>query len=121
MDFGDFDGQSFDTLKPHWDKLELFWQDPASNTIPNAESVHECYQRVSTAWNKIVGSLDKDTLIICHGGTIRLILASILKLDYTNATWYSALNIANQSLTHIRVYESYKNTPHIQMIGKPLF
>ncbi|OIQ26278.1 histidine phosphatase family protein [uncultured Vibrio sp.] len=120
MDFGDFDGQSFDSLRPHWSLLDSFWQDPSTNTLPNAESLEACYQRVTKAWSRTVNDLNNDTIIVCHGGTIRLILAYILKLDYTNAAWYSALNIANQSLTHITIFEDYKESPHIQTIGKPL-
>ncbi|PMJ89845.1 histidine phosphatase family protein [Vibrio sp. 10N.261.55.A7] len=120
MDFGDYDGQSFDALRPYWPNLDSFWKDPANKPLPNAESLHDCYQRVTDAWENMVANLNKDTLIVCHGGTIRLILAYILKTDYTNSTWYSALNIGNQSLTHIKIHEEYKNNPHVQMIGKPL-
>ncbi|MEZ9232767.1 histidine phosphatase family protein [Vibrio amylolyticus] len=120
MDFGDYDGQSFDALRPHWPNLDSFWKDPANKPLPNAESLHDCYQRVTSTWENMVANLNKDTLIVCHGGTIRLILAYILKTDYTNSTWYSALNIGNQSLTHIKIYEDYKHDPHVQMIGKPL-
>ncbi|MCK6264931.1 histidine phosphatase family protein [Vibrio sp. ZSDE26] len=120
LDFGDFDGRTFDELQPHWEQLESFWRDPASHTLPNAESLQACYSRVSEGWSNLIEQSTHDTLVICHGGTIRLILAKLLGIDWKNPNWYSTLNIANQSVTQIKILKQYQNKPHIQMIGKPL-
>ncbi|MGF1720997.1 histidine phosphatase family protein [Vibrio kyushuensis] len=121
MNFGDFDGKTFDELQPQWNVLDSFWKDPANHSLPNAESLQGCYSRVSGAWDEVVSELNQDTLIICHGGTIRLILAHVLNVDWSNPSWYSTLNIANQSITHIKILKSHQSAPHVQVIGKPLF
>lgn len=42
MDFGDFDGVSFDSMAPQqWQKLEPFWSAPATCVLPNAESLED--------------------------------------------------------------------------------
>lgn len=118
--FGDLDGVAFEEIKFSWPLLDAFWQDPQHNPLPNSESLNNFYQRISTSWDQFVQTADKDTLIVCHGGTIRMILAHILKLDWGNAALYSTLSIAHQSLTHIQITKTDQNYFRVCMIGKPL-
>ncbi|WGV99073.1 histidine phosphatase family protein [Vibrio sp. YMD68] len=121
FDFGDYDGKTFDELQPMWPQLSTFWSDPAHHTLPNAEQLQDFYERVSQGWLDLTTKIQDDTLVVCHGGTIRLILAHILNVDWSNPAWYSSLHIGNQSITHIKVTLSEPRLAHIQMIGNPLF
>ena len=103
LDFGHYDGVSYDSLGDEWPKLEAFWQAPAQNTLPGAEPLDLGFARVANAWQHIVHSMEQDTLIIAHGGTIRFILADVLGVDWRNSRWYSTLSIGNQSVTHIQI------------------
>lgn len=104
LDFGLFDGCSFDELAPHWSTLEAFWQSPAVNPLPQAEPLEECYQRVCAGWQRWFPVLPDNSLIIAHGGTIRLLLAHILKVDWRNPAWYASLSIGNQTLTRLDIF-----------------
>lgn len=104
MDFGVFDGRSFDDLAPHWPELEAFWHSPADNPLPQAEPLEACYQRVCAGWQRWLPALQDNTLIIAHGGTIRLLLAHILKVDWRNPAWYASLSIGNQTLTRLDIF-----------------
>ena len=84
MDFGDYDGCSFDDLYDKWSILESFWQDPANHKLPNAEKLVDFHDRVVQAWEQRLPQITSDTLIICHGGTIRLVLAHLLEVDWRN-------------------------------------
>lgn len=118
--FGDLDGVPFEGAQRDWPKFEDFWRAPANNVLPNAEPLEHFYHRISQAWESFIQTLDQDTLIVCHGGTIRMILAHVLQLDYANPSLYSTLHIDHQTLTHIQLTQADKNYLRVRMIGKPL-
>jgi alpha-ribazole phosphatase len=120
VSFGDFDGVPFSKLKNEWQTLERFWANPAQNTLPNAESLEIFHSRVTRQWQQYVDSVEEDTLIVCHGGTIRMILADVLALDWQNPALYSALSINNQSLTHIQVTKAEQHYFRVNSIGSAL-
>ncbi|WP_337237143.1 histidine phosphatase family protein, partial [Salmonella enterica] len=66
LNFGELDGQSFADLETQWSILDAFWQDPAKNTLPQAEPLAMAWQRVSQAWQQWLPKLESDTLILCH-------------------------------------------------------
>ncbi len=120
VSFGDFDGIAFSELSGQWQTLERFWSNPAKNTLPNAESLEIFYNRVAHQWQQYVDSVEEDTLIVCHGGTIRMILANVLDLDWQNPALYSALSINNQSVTHIQVTKAEQHYFRVNSIGSAL-
>ncbi|GAB2661317.1 histidine phosphatase family protein [Vibrio panuliri] len=120
ISFGLFDGIPFTELKEQWSVLDAFWQQPAEHPLPQAETLEDFYTRVSQQWSKLVACAQSDTLIICHGGTIRMILAYVLGLDWANARLFSVMQIGNQSLTHIKVTISDSIYPQVCSIGTPL-
>jgi alpha-ribazole phosphatase len=104
MNFGNYDGREFSTLNDvDWALLEKFWQAPSSVNLPNGEELGQFYRRCVSAWQTTIEQLEDDTLVIAHGGTIRMILAYILEVDWANPRWITHLSIENQSLTHIQV------------------
>ncbi len=120
MDFGDLDGQAFDSIPEHWPQLESFWQNPAQHNLPNAERLDEFYTRISTYWTQFVEDVADDTLIICHGGTIRMILASLLPLDWQNSALYSVLQINHQSISHIQLIKAETTYKRVCSISAPI-
>jgi alpha-ribazole phosphatase len=118
MNFGDYDGRSFDAIpRGEWPTLEQFWQNPQMYPLPNAEMMDEFNQRVTKAWQEIVERVDGDTLIVTHGGVIRVILASLLGLELSNSKLFTVLQIANRSCTHIQVSAGLSPYCCIKSIG----
>ncbi|GHE91637.1 histidine phosphatase family protein [Thalassotalea profundi] len=117
MNFGVFDGIPFDDIykdTTKWQLLEHFWQSPSKNTLPQAESLTKFYQRIATQWRRIFeaikqqkhsNSLDTEThtLIVCHGGVIRMILACLLKDNINESGWYQSYKVPYGSLTHLTI------------------
>ncbi|MFM2589793.1 histidine phosphatase family protein [Vibrio sp. TBV020] len=118
--FGDLDGVPFENAHSEWPKFEAFWDDPVANPLPNAEPLEQFYNRISMAWQSFTQAVEQDTLIVCHGGTIRMILAQVLQLDFANPMLYSTLHIAHQSISHIQLTKADKNYTRVCMIGKPI-
>jgi len=125
MNFGQYDGIAFDDLyqdKVVWPQLERFWQNPVQHPLPQAELLTGFSYRVNRAWQSIIeqvniSDVNENILVICHGGVIRMILASLLDVDFRNPLWYTQLAIANGSVTSIEINQ--KNT-RIKGIAKPL-
>ncbi len=103
----------------NWQLLEKFWQSPATQTLPEAESLATFQQRVVGCWQQMIRDIaltqqnsieakvndkcHRRVLLVCHGGVIRIILANLLKLDWENPSWYQGLKIENASITKIIV------------------
>ncbi|MGF1776345.1 histidine phosphatase family protein [Vibrio nomapromontoriensis] len=120
MYFGDLDGVPFDTMSTQeWQMLEPFWTVPAQIRLPNAESLSDFHTRVVGYWESLA-TQKQDTLVVTHGGVIRMILAHLLDLDWTNAKWYSTLSIQNGSLTHIQINPKFPEHVLIKAIGMPI-
>ncbi|EGA70473.1 hypothetical protein VISI1226_00370 [Vibrio sinaloensis DSM 21326] len=120
MNFGDIDGVPFDTIHSQWPLLERFWQAPAETQLPNAETLQEFNTRITTGWQQFVTDVEQDTLIICHGGTIRMILASLLPFDWRSSELYSVLQIRHQSYSHIQIIKADAIYPRVCAIGAEL-
>jgi alpha-ribazole phosphatase len=119
-DFGAWDGIPFAQLTQQWPQLDAFWQAPAINHLPGAESLADFHQRVISCWQQQILTLAKGhTLVVCHGGVIRQIIAHLLNLDWQSAQLYQQLAIGNGSLTRITLGDHANATPIIQFIGLP--
>lgn len=121
MKFGDYDGVAFDSIpKQNWPHLEKFWQDPEAHPLPNAETTQAFYQRVSQSWDEQLTSFNGDTLIVTHGGVIRMLLAHILNLPWNNPALFTKLAISNQSLTQLDVFIDESVYVTVKSIGVTL-
>lgn len=120
MNFGDIDGMPFDTIRSQWPLLEQFWQAPAETQLPNAETLQEFKTRITTGWQQFVLDVEQDTLIVCHGGTIRMILASLLPLEWRSSELYSVLQIRHQTYSHIQIIKADTIYPRVCVIGADL-
>ncbi|GMQ46795.1 histidine phosphatase family protein [Vibrio sp. 10N] len=120
MDFGDFDGVPFDSMSSQqWQKLEPFWSAPATCVLPNAESLEDFHLRIRQAWQRIT-QIPQHTLVVCHGGVIRQILADVLGLDWRNPKLYAGLTIGNATITQLQFDSRYPESIHVKVIGQPI-
>lgn len=117
ISFGSLDGKAFHTIKDKWPLLDAFWQNPAKNTLPQAESLSAFKQRIGSIWSKVIDTESNNTLIITHGGVIRMILADALQLDWKNPAWHTNLAIANASITHIQISKAEQNYISVKSIA----
>jgi broad specificity phosphatase PhoE len=110
MNFGVWEGYTFEEVKLKFGYGEEFnyWTENTNvkACIPKGESLIKLNERVMGEFNKILKfheSIDKNETIsiVCHGGTIRVILVNILhmKLEkmWNIAQYSTALNIISYS------------------------
>lgn len=58
--------------------LKRFWDDPVRFTPPGAEPIDALSERVLRGWNRILERRRDFSLVITHGGVIRVILGQLL-------------------------------------------
>ncbi|AYV22705.1 MULTISPECIES: histidine phosphatase family protein [Vibrio] len=124
MNFGTFDGVPFDKMsKQDWLSVEPFWSDPVNHPLPQAESLSQFRARVLHGWHSLLALLsqpNKTTLVVAHGGVIRLILAEVVGLDWANPKLYSTLDIGNASITHLQFNSEFPAHVKVKTVGASL-
>jgi len=85
MNFGVFEGLSYDQLKDREDYQEWISGDHVSNKCPGGESGTEVLQRVLKGVDRLLDN-GKDSLVVCHGGTIALLFYHYF--TDTGLNWY---------------------------------
>ncbi|TXH63834.1 MAG: histidine phosphatase [Tolumonas sp.] len=121
MNFGEWDGRTFDQLQDRWAELEAFWQTPALITPPGGESLAVFKERVNQGWLQLLQQCrGSQTLVVTHAGVIRMILGQLLCVDWQSAAYYQQLRIDYGSITRIQIlYNEDKIYPQIRFIGRP--
>lgn len=99
-DFGSWEGRATDEIAP--EDLACFWNDPVGFTPPGAEPFAEFRARVLDGWRQILTRTDPHTLVVTHGGVIRMIIAEILMMP-GQATLL--IEVPYASRTRLRIHE----------------
>lgn len=111
IDHGDWDGYTFKKVKKRWPAISKQWQDGNQNLVkfPNGESVRGARKRVKNALNRILeNDLEKQIIIVAHGGVNALILSHILETTFFRSIRQSnaCLNIIERQIENKK--ESFK-------------
>jgi alpha-ribazole phosphatase len=77
MDFGDWDGLSYETLWQQSPSIGDFWQNPTQVTPPNGETLLSFQERVNTWWQNLIKEDKGDVVIVTHAGVIKQVLANL--------------------------------------------
>lgn len=105
ISFGDWEGKLIEEIaKKQAQAFQMFWQNPHENPPPNGEPLADFQQRVSESFYKHVKAHQgKRLLLVCHGGVIRAILASILQLPALSLLCF---DVPYACISQIRIYHS---------------
>lgn len=85
LDFGAWEGKTAEALMRHEEDaaaLRRFWNDPWQHPPPEGESLDAFAQRIHAAWQELTRAYaGTPTLIVTHGGVIRLLLCQSRRLE----------------------------------------
>jgi alpha-ribazole phosphatase len=99
IDFGDFEGLTYDEIAARFPEVYRQWMDsPAEVQFPNGESFAAMRLRVLRAFEAIRRNSEGHTVaIVIHGGVIRVLLAWVLEMPdrclFRLAQDYAAMNL----------------------------
>jgi alpha-ribazole phosphatase/probable phosphoglycerate mutase len=86
LDFGEFEGRTYDEIAAHYPELYRQWmEDPTSVEFPSGESFVRMRTRVLAAMSDLLGRHAGECIaIVTHGGAARIILADCLGIPREN-------------------------------------
>ncbi len=100
LNFGKWEGLTWEQISTSYpEELQYWLKDPFGHSPPEGESLEEMGMRVELFLNKRLkpALLEKDVLLVTHGGTIRLFLLQLLSLR-GQGFWDLNINTASISL-----------------------
>lgn len=83
VNFGDWELQAWDAINE--DELNTWMADFVTVAPSNGESYVQLNERVNTALDEIINNSEKNKIIVTHGGVIRALLASLLRIELKNS------------------------------------
>jgi len=91
MNFGCWEGMTFNEIKHNYPELIDLWvEDPFNIRIPGGETAAEVWQRIETAWQKIVAEAGCNmVVVVAHGGTLRLLANLLTGVPGTEQWFYN--------------------------------
>ncbi|TBW50374.1 histidine phosphatase family protein [Marinobacter halodurans] len=106
ISFGDWEGRTAaDIEAAYGDHLQRFWADPVANTPAGGEVITAFSERVLAGWAQLQASYaGQRVLLVCHGGVIRMILASVLGIPLSQS--FSGFAVPFACRSRIRVDET---------------
>jgi alpha-ribazole phosphatase len=110
MSFGEWEGHSAaEIMRTDAEGLRRFWADPSLHAPPGGESLAQVHSRVMRARRRVLPSeAPKRTLIVTHGGPIRLLLAAESR---TALSALLSIDVPHGSLTTIAYLGDGPHTP----------
>lgn len=101
--FGDWEGLLTDDVQQvSPDTVEAFWQDPVHNTPPNGESLTDFRDRVASIWLEMLKQYKgQHSLVVTHGGVIRVLLAQVLQMPLRPLSF---LSVPHACLSQIKIF-----------------
>lgn len=97
-DFGEWGGRRATDISDA--DLSRFFADPAGFTPPGAEPMAAFAARVSRSWSRLRGCADGETLVMTHGGVVRVVLAQVLEIPLPSL---GRIEVPFAGMTRIRV------------------
>lgn len=103
--FGSWEGRTAEEISHTFPgALEKFYRDPLQYPPENAEPLRAFEMRINAAWDRMLGiHSGKRILLVCHGGTIRLILTLVLQIPLQNLF---KVTVPNAAITRIQHFPS---------------
>jgi alpha-ribazole phosphatase len=116
MGFGLWEGKTRQELlddKLYSEHVQNFWRNPLDNTPPEGESIQAVHDRISSAWQTMLGNFSGEhILLVAHSGVIRVTLGMLLGIPKENL---SRLLVPYASMSRIRI-EHIGDTPIPRLI-----
>ncbi|AAU92467.1 MULTISPECIES: histidine phosphatase family protein [Methylococcus] len=105
LGFGAWQGKTREEITTEYDPgvLQRFYRDPLNHRPENAEGLGDFRSRVISAWKEMLERhLGKHVLVVCHAGTIRMVIAHVLDVPLANLFH---IKVANAGITRIECIE----------------
>jgi alpha-ribazole phosphatase len=101
VDFGLFEGKTYDQLQAEFaEELKMWFDDVINYVVPEGESIKMAYDRVVSFLEELVDKKE-NALLICHDGVIKIALSWV----FDNPEFFFKFKIDNGSISIISIDE----------------
>jgi len=113
IDFGEFEGMTYDEVAEHFPEEYLAWMNrPTEVIFPGGESFEQMRERVTCAAAQILGSHTGQTIVlVTHGGVNRIILAEALRMESRD------IFRLDQAYAAVSMIDYYNEMPVIRLVN----
>lgn len=102
VDFGAFEGNTYEKLKEKFPKELKMWLDDMINyKVPEGESIKIAYDRVSSFLEELIEKKD-NVILVCHDGVIKIALSWV----FDNPNFFFKFKIDNGSINIVSIDEA---------------
>ena len=114
ISFGDWEGLKFEEIEVRDEELVKKWKNDLPNfRPPKGESLSELKARAEKFLQEILRKhKGENIIVVSHGGFIRIILCSLLNLDFSKFFWR-----IEQDLGAINIIEFFEGEPVISLLN----
>lgn len=103
INFGKFEGMSFEEIKKHFPEVVDLWMGKDIDiSFPQGESLCNLENRVQRFLNEIIKQPLKTVLVVAHGGPLRVMLCKLLKIKLQY--WWQ-IRLDHASLTVLETFQ----------------
>ena len=104
LNFGDWDGQTFDALyQSYAAELDAYWANPWADSPPNGESMQAFESRIDKAWQVMLEAYKGQcVLLVTHGGVMRHLMSKALGVSNC-VGFYTSLKLPYAAKAEIEV------------------
>lgn len=102
LGFGAWEGRTAaELMRTDPDILQRFWRDPINHTPPGGENLSAFRARIVAAWDDLLlYHQGHRLLVVCHAGTIRLLLSHVLEMPLERMF---RIHVPNAGISRIRI------------------
>lgn len=109
ISFGEWEGREVhEILAETPEQITRYWADPVANTPPGGESLEAFRARVVAAWETLTADDHAHTLVVGHGGLIRMLVGHVLGLPLASVL---RVEVPNAGLSRVRVQRDINGAP----------
>jgi alpha-ribazole phosphatase len=121
LSFGKWEGLNHVELRAKWQtEANAWYEDPVNISPSNGETLLQLAERVRSVLDELkIKHKDETALIVTHGGTIQVLLCTLLGVDLSR---YWQFHVKPASLTEFHLYEAgaildvFNDTSHLKVL-----
>lgn len=118
FDFGDWEGRAVEQVRGEMpEHVERFWRDPEQFPPPGGEAMDVFRARVLESWQILTARPEGHTLVITHGGVIRVLLGELFGAPYQRL---AHLAVPHGCLSRVAIYRQPPHPPWPQLLSHGL-
>lgn len=105
VDFGDWEGHTFDEISQSHSELVNEWMNNKDFCFPGGESLPDFNRRIGKLAKLLAGDYSSNVMLVAHGGVIRHLICHFLGLSPNQSLLFQ---VNTGSITRLKIFDNGK-------------